>query len=119
MMDNNRICNRIRRMDEMVTGDRCRWLNQDGFLKAYNLRFMDSVDRSNFYESGNQGYSVENGHRRIMKERKLTSCDNGKDRSNGIMRGGGIRSRAVFGQEGSWRKELCNRDSQNNPGSKG
>ena len=30
----------------------------------------------------------------MRKERKLTSCDNGKDRSNGIRRGGVIRSRS-------------------------
>ena len=51
---------------------------------------------------------VENGHRRIMKERKLTSCDNNRDRSTGTIRGGGIRSmevRVVSAQERFWIEE--------------
>ena len=36
---------------------------------------------------------VENGHCRIMKERKLTSCVNDRNRNTGIIRDGGIKSR--------------------------
>ena len=36
---------------------------------------------------------MKNGHRWIMKERKLTNCDNGRTRRTGIMRGEGIKSR--------------------------
>ena len=52
-----------------------------------------------------------------MNERKLMSCDNGRDRSSGIRRGGVsevgiIGVRAVSGQEGFWIEELFNRDSR-------
>ena len=62
------------------------------------------------------GVETTHGHCRIMKERKLMSCNNGRGRSTGIMGGGGIRSRsievrAVSGQEGFWIEELFNRDS--------
>ena len=32
----------MRRMDGVVIRDQYRWLNQEGFLKAYDLRFIDS-----------------------------------------------------------------------------
>ena len=54
MMDKNRSSNRMRRMDEVIVTDWCGWLNQKGFLRAYNLRFIDIVDsKGNFYGSGN------------------------------------------------------------------
>ena len=31
----------MRTMDEVVVRDWCGWLNQGGFLKAYNMRFID------------------------------------------------------------------------------
>ena len=43
---------------------------------------------------------VKNGHRRIMRERKLMSCNNGRYRSTGIMRGREIRSKR-YGNKGS------------------
>ena len=40
MMDKNRSSSkRMRRMDEVVVRDWCGWLNQKGFLKAYNKGF--------------------------------------------------------------------------------
>ena len=51
-----------------------------------------------------------------MNERKLMSCDNGRDRSSEIRRGGGsegvIEVRAVSRQQGFWIEELFNRDSR-------
>ena len=42
MMDKNRSSsNKIKRMDEVVVRDRCWWLKQKGFLKAYNMKFID------------------------------------------------------------------------------
>ena len=62
--------------------------------------------------ANNTDNPVENGHRRIVKERKLTSYDNGRSRRPVIIRGGGIRStvvgmevRAISGQEGSRRED--------------
>ena len=58
MMDKNRSSNRMRRIDEVVVRDWCGWLNQKGFLKVYNLRFIDRVDsRGHFHGSGDHGYS--------------------------------------------------------------
>ena len=37
--------------------------------------------------------SLENGHRGIMKERKLTRCNNGRNWRTGIMRGEGVKGR--------------------------
>ena len=66
-------------------------------MKAYNLRFIDRVDGGgNFYGSRNHGYS--NGEWTLLnnesKERKLTNCDNGRDRRDGIKRDGEIKSRS-------------------------
>ena len=59
MMDKNRrSSNKMRRVDEVVVRDCCGWLNQKGFLKAYNMRFIDRVSSGgNFFGSGNYGYS--------------------------------------------------------------
>ena len=31
----------MRRMDEVVVRNWCGWLNQESFMKAYNMRFID------------------------------------------------------------------------------
>ena len=55
---NRRSSNRIRRMDKVVVRDWCGWLNQESFLKAYNIRFIDRVNSGgHFYGSKNHGYS--------------------------------------------------------------
>ena len=46
-------------MDKGMVKDWCGWLNQ-GFLKAYNIRFIDRVDTSMGAETVH--ISVENGH---------------------------------------------------------
>ena len=95
----------MRRMDEVVIRDLSGWLTQEGFLKANNLRFIDGVDsRANFYGSRNHGYSSG-----IMKERKLTSCDNGRIGVYGIKRGGGIISRCYRSKGSIWTGRILDR----------
>ena len=44
---------------------------------------------------------VENGHCKIMKERKLT-CDYGRNSRTGVRRGEGIRSRRYGSKSNIW-----------------
>ena len=60
MMDKNRTStNRMRRMDAVVVRDWCGWLNQESFLKAYNMIFIYRAQIAEVIYMGveNHGYS--------------------------------------------------------------